>query len=52
MIKSRMALAGDVKADIEAAIFDLNSISHRLSELMLEKTSAAKEGAGKEKGKK
>jgi molecular chaperone DnaK len=49
LIKSRMSLGADIKADIEAAIFDLNSISHRLSELMLEQTAAAKEGAGKEK---
>ncbi len=34
------------------AIYDLNSISHRLSELMLEQTAAAKEGHGKERGKK
>jgi molecular chaperone DnaK len=52
LLKSRMSLTQDVKADIEAAIFDLNSISHRLSELMLEQTTKAKEKEGKEKGKK
>jgi len=51
LLKSRMSLTQDVKADIEAAIFDLNSISHRLSELMLEQTTKAKEKEGKEKGK-
>ncbi|MDQ2939552.1 MAG: Hsp70 family protein, partial [Actinomycetota bacterium] len=52
LLKARVPLGGDQKADIEAAIFDLNSISHRLSELMLEQTSAARESAGKEKGSK
>jgi len=51
LLKSRMSLTQDQKADIEAAIFDLNSISHRLSELMLEQTTKAKEKEGKEKGK-
>jgi molecular chaperone DnaK len=52
LIKARMSLGGDAKADIEAAIFDLNAISHRLSELMLEQTAKAKETGGKEKDKK
>jgi len=51
LLKSRMSLTQDVKADIEAAIFDLNSISHRLSELMLEQTTKAKEKESKEKEK-
>ncbi len=51
LLKSRMALSAEVKADIEAAIFDLNSISHRLSELMLAQTTAAKESASKDKKK-
>jgi molecular chaperone DnaK len=42
LLKARMSLTQDQKADIEAAIFDLNSISHRLSELMLEQTTKAK----------
>ncbi|MDH3255872.1 MAG: Hsp70 family protein, partial [Acidobacteriota bacterium] len=36
IIQSRMALANDDRADLEAATFDLNSISRQLSELMLE----------------
>jgi len=36
LIQSRMALAQDDRADLEAATFDLNSISRQLSELMLE----------------
>jgi molecular chaperone DnaK len=36
LIQSRMALANDDRADLEAATFDLNSISRQLSELMLE----------------
>ena len=51
-LQARMPLGGDQKADIEAAIFDLNSISHRLSELMLEQTAAARDAAAQEKGKK
>ncbi len=51
LLKARMSLSQDQKADIEAAIFDLNSISHRLSELMLEQTTKAKEKESKEKEK-
>jgi molecular chaperone DnaK len=51
LLKARMSLSQDMKADIEAAIFDLNSISHRLSELMLEQTTKAKEKESKEKDK-
>jgi molecular chaperone DnaK len=36
LIQARMALANDDRADLEAAMFDLNSISRQLSELMLE----------------
>jgi molecular chaperone DnaK len=42
LLKARMSLTQDGKPDIEAAIFDLNMISHRLSELMLEQASKAK----------
>ena len=35
LIRARMALANDDRADLEAAMFDLNSISRQLSELML-----------------
>jgi len=51
VLKARMSLSQDVKSDIEAAIFDLNTISHRLSELMLEQTTKAKEKEAKEKDK-
>jgi molecular chaperone DnaK len=36
LIQSRMALANDDRADLEAAMFDLNSVSRQLSELMLD----------------
>ncbi len=36
LIQARMALAADDRADLEAAMFDLNSVSRQLSELMLE----------------
>jgi len=36
ILNARMTLTKDEKADIEASIFDLNSLSHRLSELLLE----------------
>ncbi len=36
LIQGRMALANDDRADLEAAMFDLNSVSRQLSELMLE----------------
>jgi molecular chaperone DnaK len=35
LLKSRMALASGDRADLEAAMFDLNSVSRQLSELML-----------------
>jgi len=43
IVKSRMAVSQEEKADVEAAIFDLNGLSHRLSELMLEQTTKASE---------
>jgi len=36
LLKSRMALTSGDRADLEAAMFDLNSISRQLSELMLQ----------------
>ena len=36
LIQARMALAADDRADLEAAMFDLNSVSRQLSELMLD----------------
>jgi molecular chaperone DnaK len=35
LLRSRMALSSDSRADLEAALFDLNSISRTLSEMML-----------------
>ena len=37
LLKSRMALNDDDRADLEAAMFDMNSVSRQLSDLMLEK---------------
>ena len=36
ILQARMALAADDRADLEAAMFDLNTISRQLSELMLD----------------
>ena len=36
-LRARMALNEDERSDLEAAIFDLNSISQKLSQIMLEK---------------
>jgi molecular chaperone DnaK len=35
LLRSRMSLSSDSRADLEAALFDLNSISRMLSEMML-----------------
>jgi len=35
LLKARMAMANEERAEIEAAMFDLNSISQQLSDLML-----------------
>ena len=39
LLKSRVALNDDKKADLEAAIFDLNNVSRTLSDVMLTKAS-------------
>jgi len=39
LLKSRVALNEDKKADLEAAIFDLNNVSRTLSDVMLTKAS-------------
>lgn len=39
-LRARMALNEDDRADIEAAIFDLNTISQKLSQIMLENTES------------
>jgi molecular chaperone DnaK len=40
-LRARMALNEDDRADIEAAIFDLNTISQKLSQIMLENTEGS-----------
>jgi hypothetical protein len=35
ILKARMALQGDDRASIEAGMFDMNALSRRLSEVML-----------------
>jgi molecular chaperone DnaK len=44
LLKARMALAEEKKADLEAAIFDLNNVSRTLSDVMLSKTSGPQKG--------
>ena len=44
ILKSRMALASGERADLEAAMFDLSSVSRQLSEFMLENTEGADRG--------
>ncbi len=41
LLKARVALNEDKRADLEAAIFDLNGISRTLSDVMLSKTSGS-----------
>jgi len=38
LLKARAALANDDRAELEAVSYDLNTISHRLSEVMLKKS--------------
>jgi len=40
LLKARAALADDARADLEAAVYDLNSISRRLSDVMLKRSSS------------
>ncbi len=37
LLRARVALGSDLRADLETALFDLNSISRQLSEMMLSK---------------
>ncbi len=50
LLKARMSLSSDKRADLESALFDLNSLSRRLSERMMEKSaeSAPQAAAGDE----
>jgi molecular chaperone DnaK len=40
LLQARMALANEKKAELEAAIYDLNTVSRTLSEVMLSKTNS------------
>ena len=42
LLKARMAMANEERSEIEAAMFDLNTISQQLSDLML---SQVKQGS-------
>ena len=44
LLKSRMALTSGDRADLEAAMFDLNSVSRQLSELMLQEVDESEMG--------
>ncbi len=53
LLRSRMALSSDSRADLEGALFDLNSISRSLSEMMLNRVGEVGTGprdAGAEPG--
>jgi hypothetical protein len=44
VLKSRMALASGERADLEAAMFDLSSVSRQLSEFMLQQSDSTGQG--------
>ena len=44
ILKSRMALASGERADLEAAMFDLSSVSRQLSEFMLQQSDGTDQG--------
>ena len=44
ILKSRMALASGERADLEAAMFDLSSVSRQLSEFMLQQSDGTESG--------
>ncbi len=44
ILKSRMALASGERADLEAAMFDLNSVSRQLSDFMLQNVDGVDQG--------
>ncbi|RMH15899.1 MAG: molecular chaperone DnaK [Acidobacteria bacterium] len=45
LLRARMALGENDRADLEAAIYDLNAVSMTLSKIMLEQASADKPGS-------
>jgi len=48
LVRARVALGSDLRADLETALFDLNSISRQLSEMMLSKAGGSDLAAGAE----
>ena len=48
LLRSRVALGSDSRADLETALFDLNSISRQLSEMLL--ASTGEKGLDKSSG--
>ena len=44
ILKSRMSLASGERADLEAAMFDLSSVSRQLSEFMLQQPDSTEQG--------
>ena len=44
ILKSRMALGSGERADLEAAMFDLSSVSRQLSEFMLQQSDTSEHG--------
>ena len=50
LLRARMALASDTRADLETALFDLNSTSRSLSELMMSRVGESGTAGGLETG--
>ena len=48
LVRARVALGSDLRADLETALFDLNSISRQLSEMMLSKADEGGLSGGSE----
>jgi molecular chaperone DnaK len=46
LLQARMALANEKKPELEAAIFDLNTVSRTLSDVMLSRTGGSSPGKG------
>ena len=46
LLRARMALTNEERADVEAALFDLNSVSQQLSELRLQRVDGSVESPG------
>ena len=50
LLRARMALASDTRADLETALFDLNATSRSLSELMMSRVGESGTAGGLETG--